>query len=303
MLKFIKDYTLPLAMFTGVLTYPWVSRLSVITPYLIFIMLMLTFCKLSPKEIRIRPAHLWLLLIQVAGGLAVYWLLSLYHPVVAQGAFICMIVPTATSSAVIVGILGGNVAFLTSYLFLCNIVVAFAAPALMTLINPSGEMGFTASFFYICRQVGPLFLLPLLTAWGMRYATPKVHKRLLGIHGLSLYLWAIALTIVTGSTVKFLVEQDDPDYVVETTLAITSLVICIAQFLLGRYIGKKNGDPVSAGQGLGQKNTVLAIWMAQAFLNPISSVAPAGYVLWQNIINSYQLWLNARKGRRLKHGE
>jgi len=41
---------------------------------------------------------------------------------------------------------------------------------------------------------------------------------------------------------------------------------------------------------LGQKNTILAIWMAHTYLNPLSSVAPGSYVLWQNIINSCQLW-------------
>ena len=34
---------------------------------------------------------------------------------------------------------------------------------------------------------------------------------------------------------------------------------------------------------LGQKNTVLAIWMAYTYLNPLSSVGPGSYVLWQNI--------------------
>ena len=46
---------------------------------------------------------------------------------------------------------------------------------------------------------------------------------------------------------------------------------------------------------MGQKNTILAIWMAQTYLNPLSSIVPAAYVLWQNLINSYQLW---RKQRR-----
>jgi len=41
---------------------------------------------------------------------------------------------------------------------------------------------------------------------------------------------------------------------------------------------------------LGQKNTVLAIWMAVTYLNPLSSVGPGSYVVWQNIINSWQLW-------------
>jgi BASS family bile acid:Na+ symporter len=101
--------------------------------------------------------------------------------------------------------------------------------------------------------------------------------------------------IVTGRTVKFLIEQENPDYSVETGCAIVSLIICCGQFLLGRKIGSKYNDPVSSGQGLGQKNTILAIWMAQVYLNPISSVAPAGYVLWQNIINSYQLWLRNKQ--------
>ncbi|MCD8192975.1 MAG: transporter, partial [Tannerellaceae bacterium] len=116
--------------------------------------------------------------------------------------------------------------------------------------------------------------------------------------GLSFYLWAISLTIVTGNTVKFLVTQDTPDYKVEIGLAMVALIICVAQFIIGRRIGWRYNDPVSSGQGLGQKNTILAIWMAQVYLNPVSSVAPAAYVLWQNIINSYQLWLKGKKDKQ-----
>lgn len=291
---------LPLAMLTGVLTYPWVSHLIVLTPYLIFSMLLLTFCKLSPRDIHIRPAHVWLLLIQLLGSVCVYLIIYLFHPVVAQGAFICVLVPTATAAAVITGMLGGNVAFLTSYLLLCNIAVAVAAPALFPLIEPQADVSFWSSFIYICKQVGPVLILPLFFAWVIRYLTPKVHKALLRLNGLSFYLWAFALVIVTGTTVKFLVEQENPDYMVEISMAIVSLVICVGQFLLGRRIGRHYGDPISSGQGLGQKNTVLAIWMAQTYLNPISSVAPAAYVLWQNSINAYQLWLKARRDRAAK---
>ncbi len=92
---------------------------------------------------------------------------------------------------------------------------------------------------------------------------------------------------------KFLLEEE-LDYKMVSALAIVSLFICAGQFLLGRKIGRQTNDPVSAGQGLGQKNTILAIWMAQVYLNPLSSIAPAAYVLWQNSINSYQLW---KKGK------
>lgn len=294
MLQFIKNWMLPLAMLTGAVAYPLISYISFLTPYLIFTMLLLTFCKLSPRDLHIYPAHIWLLLIQLTGCLIVFFIVRLFNPIVAEGALICVLAPTATAAAVITGMLGGNVAFLASYVFLCNVGVAVVAPFLFYFLGTHSDMPFFESFMYICKQVGPLLILPLVCAWGMQYFLPKFHKKLLSIHQLSFYLWAVALTIVTGNTIRFLVEQNNPNYTVEISLALVSLVICVGQFLLGRRIGRHYGDPVSSGQGLGQKNTILAIWMAQVYLDPISSVAPAAYVLWQNIINSYQLWRQNR---------
>jgi BASS family bile acid:Na+ symporter len=282
-------------MLTGAVAYPLVSYISFITPYLIFLMLLLTFCKLSPREIHLHPAHLWLLMIQLGGCLLVYGLLQFYDPIVAQGAFMCVLVPTATAAAVITGLLGGNVAFLTSYLLVCNLAVALVAPLLLPLIGPHAEIPFIEVFLLICKQVGPILILPLLLAWLIRYIFPKVNAKITSLHNLSFYLWAVALTVVTGKMVKFFAEQENPDYKTEISLGIVSLVICLCQFILGRRIGRHYGDPVSCGQGLGQKNTILAMWMSQAYLNPITSVAPAMYILWQNIINSYQLWLRNKR--------
>ena len=62
-----------------------------------------------------------------------------------------------------------------------------------------------------------------------------------------------------------------------------------------RAIGRRYGDPAAGGQSLGQKNTVLAVWMAQSFLDPISSVAPTAYIVFQNFVNSYQIWRKDRE--------
>jgi BASS family bile acid:Na+ symporter len=112
---------------------------------------------------------------------------------------------------------------------------------------------------------------------------------------MSFYLWVTALTVVTGTTVDFLINRDNTDYKTETGLLILSLILCCLQFVAGRRIGKHYGDPISSGQGLGQKNTILGIWMAQTYLHPLTAIAPAGYILWQNIINSRQLY---KKGKR-----
>ena len=114
------------------------------------------------------------------------------------------------------------------------------------------------------------------------------------MHNAAFYLWAVALTIVTAQTFKFLFQSDASVWV-EVWIGLAGLITCALQFLLGKQIGTHYHDRISAGQALGQKNTVLAIWMAYTYLDPISSVAPGSYVLWQNIINSYQLWKKRRK--------
>ena len=295
MLKFLKDWILPIAMITGALTYQWVSHLSFLTPYLLFAMLLVTFCRISFKDIRFHPAHLWLLLIQLTFSIGLYYLLLPFHAIIAQGAMLCVIVPTATAAAVITGLLGGDVGFLTAYVLFCNVAVAIAAPVYFSLTGVHGEFSFLQSVWYICQKVLPILLFPLLVAIALRYLTPKVHQAILRIHQLAFYLWVVALIVVTGTTVKFMLEQRIANLKVGVGLLIISLILCCLQFLAGRRIGKHYGDAVSAGQGLGQKNTILAFWMAQTYLNPLTAIAPAGYIIWQNIINSYQLYRKKKK--------
>ena len=73
-------------------------------------------------------------------------------------------------------------------------------------------------------------------------------------------------------------------------IALLGLILCVIQFAVGRYVGHFFGRTVEAGQALGQKNTAFAIWIAYTYLNPLSSVGPGCYILWQNCINSIELW-------------
>ena len=304
-LKFIKDWTLPLAMITGAVFYKFFDLLSPSTPYLIFCMLLLTFSKLSPRKVRLSALHLWLVCIQIVGSVALYFALFKYNTILAESALICVLAPTATSAAVVTGMLGGSVASLTTYTLVSNLMVAIVAPILFSLIGTHSDLIFMNSFLQICLKIGPLLILPLLLSWGMQKFTPKTHKKLMNIHGLSFYIWALALMIVTGRTVSFLFKQENPDVGAELLIAFAGLVICCLQFLIGRKIGKKYKKTIAGGQGLMQKNTILAIWMAQVFLNPVSSIGPASYVLWQNTINSWQLWKRRKEvaAEKLKNQE
>lgn len=289
MLQFLKDWTLPIAMLVGVILYPLIISLSFLTPYLIFVMLLLTFCKVSPKELRIKPLHLWLLAIQIFGAMAVYLLLFQWNKIVAEGVMVCIICPTATAAAVITHKLGGSAASLTTYTLLANIGAAIAVPVLFPLIESHADLSFWDSFLIILSKVFPLLICPFITAWFLAKFLPKVHQKLLQYHELAFYLWGVSLAIVTAQTFYSLLN-DPADGMTEIWIAVGALIACCLQFFLGKTLGSVYNDRISGGQALGQKNTILAIWMAHTYLNPLSSIGPGSYVLWQNIINSYQLW-------------
>jgi BASS family bile acid:Na+ symporter len=120
---------------------------------------------------------------------------------------------------------------------------------------------------------------------------------LVNVKDLSYYMWGCSLVVVTGTTamnIREAWEQTSVFFLV--SIALMGLILCIIQFATGRFIGHYFDKTIEAGQGLGQKNTAFAIWVATAFLNPLSSVGPGCYILWQNIINSVEIWIYRKKG-------
>lgn len=281
---------MPIAMITGGLLYKYIGVLSFLTPWLIAIMLFVTFCKISFKDIRFSCLHLWLILIQGIGSIGAYIILAPVNVIVAQSAMICILAPTATSAPVITGMLGGNVESLTAYSLLCNLMIAIAAPILFSIVGEVESFSFLHSMWIVFQKIFVLLFLPFIGAIALKKLLPRVHNEIKKRQALSFYLWSIALVIITGKTVMFIANQESPNYIVEVTIAVAALIICISQFLVGRKIGSIYNDTIAGGQALGQKNTILAIWMAQTYLNPISSLGPGTYILWQNIVNSYQVW-------------
>lgn len=285
---------MPISMIIGIIFYIPLSKLSSLTQYLIFLMLLISYTNISLKDIRLSRLHCYLLAIQVVGSIIVYGIIHLVNPTIAQGTMICILAPTATSAIVITGMLGGNTASLTAYSLLSNLTVAIIAPVFFSLLNSNPQIHFWDEFFQISGQVVLLLLLPFFISIVMEKFIPSLHSTIRSAQSASFLLWNIALIIVTARTVSFLIDEGSSQKTTVISLFFTSCIVCLLQFKLGRKLGRPFGDTIAAGQGLGQKNTVLTIWMAQTFLNPISSVGPGAYVLWQNIINSYQVW---KKGR------
>lgn len=308
---FLKNWTLPISIISGILLYliydsmPFLSpagpclkkTIDILQPMLLFVMLFLSFCRIEPRDLRPRKWHVWLLLIQSAGfmlaAVAMVYLPDFHWKVLIEGAMLCLICPTATAAAVVTGKLGGDISGLTAYTIIINLAAAILVPVFVPFVHPSDGMSFFTAFSMILAKVFPLLIAPCLLAFLVRYLLPGLHSWLLRFPDLAFYLWGISLMLAIAMTTRSIVHSTVPA-IYQAGLAIVSLGCCAMQFWAGKKIGRKYGASITAGQALGQKNTVFAIWMGYTFMTPVSSIAGGFYCIWHNIFNSYQLY-------RLRH--
>ena len=296
MQKFLEKYLLPIAMILGIAFHKQLSILSPILPFLIALMLFISYCRVSMSDIKLTKFHYILLAIQYLGSAAIYLLLRPINEILAQAAMICVLTSTATSAPVVAGLLGGSISVTAAYSIISNLSIALIGPVFLSFIGQTDkDISLTSSFWHIFISVIPILILPFIIALTVQKVAPIVHKKIQSAQIISFYIWAAALTIVIGNITQYIVLQADGNYTLEIIIASTSLVICLLQFYFGRKIGRKFGRTVAGGQGLGQKNTVLAIWLTQTYLNPLATLGPGAYVLWQNLVNSWQIWNHAKR--------
>lgn len=314
--KFIKDWMLIIGMVAGASLYliyhaipeihsagPVLERIcKTAQPILLFSMLFLTFCKIEPRELKPRKAMARGLLLQgglfVAIALVLAFVPAVPHRIGLEALMLCLICPTATACAVVTGKLGGDMAGVLTYTILINLLVAVLVPLMVPLIHPMAGMTFISAFARILAKVFPLLIMPCLAAWLVRYCMPKVHAWLLKYTHVSFYIWAVSLTLAILMSTRAIVHNEDSTALL-IDIAIASLAACIFQFWAGKRIGARYGKKITAGQALGQKNTVFGIWMGYTFLDPIVSVSCGFYSIWHNCYNTWQLY----KVRKLKESQ
>lgn len=260
-----------------------------------------------------------------------HWFTSLPQgdiAIISQGLMLCVLMPTASAAAIIAGKLGGSIQNLTSFTLLSNVSTAVIVPLFFPIVNPSAGIEFAEAFLMILKRITPLLLCPFFAAWILRIACNTYHRK----HktgktftlsspwaAMPFYIWIVALVVLMADLTYTLIHQEYSFWTI-TILCIGSLATCLVQFGLGKWIGFRfpattKGEDyhdilinpeaanysmeqvsrITAGQAFGQKNTTLAIWLAQAYLVPVASMAPAAYIIWQNLFNSIQL---SRAGKR-----
>lgn len=316
--KFVKDWMLPISIFLGIVSYlvlfyvkplhttiePWFSELAKnIQPVFIAIMLFLQFNTISPHDLRFRKWHFYLLAFQLliftALTLLVMALPDGATRILAECAMLCFICPTAAAAGVITRKLGGSLSDTISYVVLINISAAIVLPIAIPIVNSETGVTFLEGFWAICAKIFPLLVFPLLLAWFIRYIMPRLQRFFLRFTEWAFYCWGVALMFSIYLATEALMNSGITIWTA-VMIGVVSLFCTMVQFGMGKLAGKKANrshdpgsilsDETSAGQALGQKNSGFLIWLGYSYLTPVTSVAGGLYSIWQNVVNSLELY-------------
>jgi BASS family bile acid:Na+ symporter len=219
----LKTLLLLLAIIIGFSFYTFFSQFSKATPVLLFFMLFFTFCSVDFKEIRFRKEYILLVLYQVGVSIGVYLLVRQYDEILAQGVMICILAPTTVAAVVMSSMLGANVASVTSYSLLINLVISVAAPVYFSLMDVPEIVPFWLSVRTIILKIFPLLIVPMLLVFIIKKISKNLSNKLKKLSILSFYLWLVSATIVMGNTMKFILSQDSNNNLIMILLIISSL--------------------------------------------------------------------------------
>lgn len=313
--NFFRKFALPCSLVMGTVGYlifanvPFLEPLGgTVGPYLIdmmpivmFALLYVTFCKIEIKEMKPQGWHFILQLIRTSLALLMVVLIFEFgsNPnvkLVIEGAFICFICPTAAAVAVVTEKLGGSIGSLTTYTVIANIFTMVIIPSLFPMVEKGADVSFLYMSMMVFRNVTTVLVVPLFLALLSRKYMPKFVDKVKSVKDLGFYMWCFNLTILMGETVRNLLHATVSGWTL-ALLLIVPLFVCLIQFAIGKAVGSHYNARISAGQALGQKNTVVGIWLTLTFLNPLAAVAPGAYVVWQNLVNGWQLWYKEKYGK------
>ncbi|NLA74938.1 MAG: transporter [Deltaproteobacteria bacterium] len=295
MLNIIKRWASPLAIVLGVLFYRPFDRLSFLLPYMLFLMIFISYCSMPFREMRFNRMHFIMISVQIFLGIFIYFAVRPFSAPAAEAMMICIMAPTAIASTVVLSLISGNIAVLTVYTLLGNIIIALLLPVLLPLLGINADLSYLRSLFFILRQLFFMLILPLFLTIILSRFFSHVYRGIRKRVSISFYLYFITFTLLIGRSVTYFLDYDEGKPQDAIIIAGGSLIVCVFQYWLGRRIGGIYGEKITGGQAMGHKNTILAIWIAQSFLHPLSSIAPVAYILWQAVFNSYQVWMYQRR--------
>ena len=286
----MKTILLLTAILCGIL-FPYGHDFTFLVRYLIMFMLLLAFLDIQINFKIIQKSHITILAVKLIIAVSVFCIINYLYPEAAPAALVTAIAPTAIASPVIISLLKRKVEYAAVSLIFTNIVLAFIIPFLFPALL-SSELNISTN--EVLFPVLSIIFIPLIAAKIIAKYLPALHK-FLSVHKDKSFYFLISNIYLGTSKASYFVQTElTSSITVVFVIGITSLLLCIIFFSLGRIIGGEKYKE-EAMQSLGQKNNGFTMWLGLEFINPLAAMGPVFYIFCQNVFISWQLNKSQKK--------
>ncbi len=258
-----------------------------IIPVLIMLMLLMSFIDVKIN----RQSTGWslirtLIFMPILAAVAYFFVLKVTgNQNYAIMAFLIGMTPTATSAPVVTGLLKKRADYVTISTVTTNLFVAFTlAPLTAFVIGGDLQIRTSTLAWKTILLVGSPFLLSVI----LRNFFPRVAGFVRKYKRFSFYFWMVMLFTVCAQSSAYICKQEDLHFVMLAEIFLLAAIMCVINFGSGFLLGEPNFRR-ECSQALGQKNTMLMLWVGLSFFNPLVALGPTFYVICHNLWNSWQL--------------
>ena len=283
---------MPLAIALGI-AFPGAHSLSFLMPGLIAALMFLSFVGGTPSQ---EPGSTrWVALRVLAGSatfaLGVWSLGQVFHwpaPLTMAGLLLCL-APPANASPAMTRLLGGNPLLMLKLVIGGHLLACLVVPLLAASFHGGAAQSPRLIAAKVFFSVLPLVSLPIGGAALLRQFAPRAAAACAFFSRYSMLLWTFMVFLALSAAsynIRRLLANGEYTLADLGGVALLSLSLALGLFYGGWKLGGKR-YPIESSQGLGQKNTVLMIWIAQAYIHPVAALGPVCYVVWQNLILSF----------------
>ncbi len=287
---------MPVAILVGIL-FPQAHVLSPLMPFLIGIMMFLTFVtKIPPQthgytfKIEARAFVVSLILIALLWAIVTFF--GLPREVLLGGAIIALC-PPANAAPAMAKMLGGSATLALKIFLSGNLIACFSIPLIFGYLT-GAEASLSEIALKIFNSIQPIISIPLAFALGLRAFYPELADKASKFQKYTMVVWTFSVFVILSKASFDIREMGFSDLWNSGKLpwmAGISLALCILLFWLGWFC-ERNRRPIEGSQSMGQKNTTLVIWISTLYAGPVVALAPTCYVVWQNLVLS---WMSRKK--------
>lgn len=261
--------------------FGWLIRVGLV------FMLFAVYLQIEPSR---RMFH-WSQLLSVLFGVlfaTVGWAaLKNSDPSLAKAFFFTAVTPTATAAPVIVGLIGGSIAYAVTTFMLSSLVISLALPFLIPIVIGRTVSGVVQD---VLMRLAVVMVIPLVTATVIRLIDNEKGKTFgKKLAPYTFYAWIGLVVLITAQARAFLDQQAQIPWDTLGLIAAMSLGICVTNFVVGYLLGRPKFG-LECSQALGQKNISFTVYLALTYADPLVALGPTTYVLWHNLWNAVQLY-------------